>query len=312
MQSHRKRTMTAILTLPHFQDADKAREYLEAQVWPNGRICPHCGAIGDHYTLKGKTNRPGLYKCAECREPFTVTVGTVFERSKVSLHIWIQAVRLMSASKKGISTKQIERMLGVSYKTAWFMCHRLREAMNIAPEGQLGNDGGPVDVDETYWGNVGKQAPGARGGDHKMKVLSLVDRDGTKRSFHVTNVNAVTLRPIMKAQISAKARLMTDDARVYPAIGTAIASHESVNHSAKEYSRGDVTTNSVESSIAILKRGLYGTFHGVSEQHLQRYCTEFDFKWNTRITQGFNDTDRTNAALRGIVGKRLTYGRIDA
>jgi transposase-like protein len=305
--------MTAILNLPHFQDADEARKYLEAQVWPNGRICPHCGVIGEHYTLKGKTNRPGLYKCADCREPFTVTVGTVFERSKVGLHIWLQAVHLMSSSKKGISAKQLERMLGVTYKTAWFMAHRLREAMNMPLEGQLGEDGGPVEVDETYWGNVGKQKPGARGGDHKMKVLSLVDRNsGKKVSVHVPNVTAKTLGPILKAQISEKAQLMTDEAAVYPAIGKSFASHQTVNHSKEEYARGDVTTNTVEGSFALLKRGLYGTFHSVSEHHLQRYCHEFDFRWNYRIKTGYDDVQRAQMLLANIVGKRLTYRRLDA
>jgi transposase-like protein len=267
----------AILNQPQFQDADQAREYLEAIRWPQGAVCPHCGSAAQHYKLEGKATRPGVYKCSDCREQFTVTVGTLFEDSKVGLDKWLMACYLMSCSKKGISSKQLERMLGVSYKTAWFMSHRIREAMT-SEGGLLGSGGGPVEVDETYWGNVGKQPEGARGGDHKMKILSLVDREGEKRSFHVTSVNADTLRPIMTAQIDKKARLMTDDAKVYNKIGKHFASHESVNHSAKEYARGDVTTNTVESSFAILKRGLYGTFHSVSEKHLQRYANEFDFR----------------------------------
>ena len=203
-------------------------------------------------------------------------------------------------------------MLGVTYKTAWFMAHRIREAMNIAPKGQLGGKGGPVEVDETFWGNNGKQKPGARGGHHKMKIVSLVERNGEKRSFHVPSVNPKTLRPILNAQIAAKARLMTDDFGAYKKIGPDFASHEVVNHTAKEYARGDVTTNTVESSFALLKRGLVGTFHSVSEQHLQRYVHEFDFRWNTRMKLGFNDVDRTAVALRNIGGKRLTYRRIDA
>lgn len=295
------------LNAPHFQDADKAREYLESQVWPNGRACPHCGSIGDHYELKGKSNRPGLYKCSDCREPFTVTVGTVFERSKIGLHIWLQAVYLINSSKKGISSKQLERMLGVTYKTAWFMAHRIREAMINPHDGLLGGSNTQVEADETYWGNVGKQATGARGWAHKMKVVSLVERNGEKRSFHVANVNAETLRPILKAQVSAKTHLITDEARVYKPLGKDFAMHSSVNHSAGEYARGSVNTNTVESSFAILKRGLYGTFHNVSEQHLQRYATEFDFKWNNRIALGIDDIQRTATALKGIIGKRLTY-----
>jgi transposase-like protein len=203
-------------------------------------------------------------------------------------------------------------MLGVSYKTAWFMSHRIREAMTSDGDGMLGGDREPVEVDETYWGNVGKQKDGARGGDHKMKVLSLVERNGEKRSFHVTNVNAETLKPIMKANIDAESRLMTDEAKVYDKIGIEFGQHQTVNHSAKEYARGDVTTNTVESSFAILKRGLYGTFHSVSEKHLKRYINEFDFKWNTRAKLGFSDAQRAEVALKGIVGKRLMYRRTGA
>lgn len=296
-----------ILNQPQFQDEEKAREYLEALRWPTGSICPHCGSAEKHYKLEGKKHRPGVYKCSDCRKQFTVTVGTLFEDSKVGLHKWLQACYLMSCSKKGVSSKQLERMLGVSYKTAWFMSHRIREARAPEGGGMLGGNGGPVEVDEIYWGNTGKQKPGARGGDHKMKVLSLVDREGEKRSFHVTNVNAATLRPIMTANIDQKARLMTDDAKVYDKIGKHFSSHESVNHSAKEYARGDVTTNTVESSFAILKRGLYGTFHSVSEKHLQRYVNEFDFRWNNRAKLGVSDLQRTHNVLAGIGGKRLMY-----
>jgi transposase-like protein len=308
----------AILSQPQFHDADKAREYLEAQVWPNGRICPHCGVIGDHYALRGKSARPGLYKCQACREPFTVTVGTVFERSKVGLHLWLQAVHLMSASKKGVSAKQLERMLGVTYKTAWFMCHRIRAAMTTNPTTMLGGAGGSgiVEADETFWGTrdeyAGKErARGSAGFQHKMMVFSLVEREGEKRSFHVASVNGATLGPIMRAQIEQRARVMTDEAAFYKPVGRSFNSHETVSHNRKEYARGDVTTNTVESSFALLKRGLVGTFHSVSEKHLQRYCNEFDFRWNTRQSQGFDDAMRADIALKGIVGKRLTYRRTD-
>jgi transposase-like protein len=305
--------MASIFNQPHFQDADKAREYLESQVWPAGRICPHCGSVGEHYSLKGKTSRPGLYKCADCRAPFTVTVGTVFERSKVGLHIWLQAVHLMAASKKGISAKQLERMLGVTYKTAWFMAHRLREAMNMPLESPMGGDGGPVEVDETYWGNVGKNKPGHRGGEHKMKIVSLVERNtGKKVSVHVPTVTAKTMKPVLAAHVSENARLMTDEAKVYVKLGNSYFSHETVNHSKEEYARGDVTTNNAEGSFSILKRGLTGTFHSVSEQHLQRYCHEFDFRWNYRIKTGYDDVQRMQVVLQNIAGKRLTYRRPDA
>ncbi len=302
----------AIHTDARFHDDDAARDHLESIRWPHGAVCPHCGGADRQSKLEGQSHRAGLYFCGHCRQQYTVTVGTVFERSKIALHKWVYATHLMCASKKGISSKQLERMLGVTYKTAWFMSHRIREAMNITPTSQLGGDGGPVEVDETFWGNKGKQQPGARSYHHQMKIVSLVERDGEKRSFHVPNVSPKTLRPILNAQIAKKARLMTDEAGVYKKIGKDFASHETVNHSADEFSRGDVTTNTVESSFSLLKRGLIGTFHSVSEAHLQRYATEFDFRWNTRQKLGFDDADRAAVALKNISGKRLTYRRTDA
>lgn len=311
MASLRKQAMAnSVFNLPHFQDPDAAREYLESVRWANGIVCPHCGVIDKFYKLTGDAHRPGLYKCSDCREQFSVTVGTVFESSKIKLHIWLQACHLMSASKKGVSSKQLERMLGVSYKTAWFMSHRIREAMSVAPTGPLGSDGGPVEADETYWGNVGKQKPGAHGGDHKMKIVSLVDRTGEKRSFHVADVTAKTVRPILQKHIDAQASLMTDEAAIYKGMDAHFWKHVSVNHSQGEYVNRfapSIHTNTVESSFALLKRGLHGTFHSVSEQHLQRYCAEFDFRWNHRVKLGVNDVQRTAAILRGIEGKRLTY-----
>ncbi len=294
-----------MFTEPHFQDADKAREYLENLRWTDGVVCPHCGSVShDHYALKGAAHRPGLWKCKDCRKQFSVTVGTVFERSKVPLNKWLLAVHLLCASKKGMSSHQIHRMLDVTYKTAWFMTHRIREAMTSNDSTPMGSDGSPVEVDETYWGTSKEKPKGARGYDHKMKLLSLVERDGEKRSFHVPRVNAATLRPILKAQMSEKARLMTDEASVYVKVGREFAQHGVVHHSANEYSRGDITTNSVESSFALLKRGLIGTFHHVGEQHLQRYANEFDFRWNNRKV---TDKCRADVALTGISGKRLTY-----
>jgi transposase-like protein len=306
----------ALHTLPRFTDEDAAREHLEALLWPNGPVCPHCGGADRNSRLNGRAHRPGLLFCGDCRTQFTVTIGTVFESSKVPLHKWVYAVHLMCASKKGISSKQLERMLGVSYKTAWFMAHRIREAMNIEPTGKMGGDGGAVEVDETYWGNVGKQRPGARGADHKMKIVSLVDRStGKKLSVHVPNVTAKTVGAVMQKHISPSAALMTDEAAIYTKIGPGFASHDSVNHSREEYVnpiRPWIHTNTVEGSFSILKRGLTGTFHSVSEQHLQRYCAEFDFRWNTRIANGFDDTQRAAELLRNVSGKRLTYRRTHA
>lgn len=300
----------AILNQPHFQDADKAREYLEQLRWPHGPVCPHCGSVRTPLKLEGKSYRPGLYKCKDCYEQFSVTVGTVFERSKVALNLWLMAVHLMCASKKGVSAKQLERMLGVTYKTAWFMAHRIREAMTSDTSSLLGGPGssGVVEADETYWGN--NKASKAKGWGQKMKIVSLVERDGEKRSFHVASVNGENLRPILKSQIAAEAHLMTDESHLYTKAGREFAKHSKVNHGKKEYARGEVTTNTAESSFALLKRGLIGTFHSVSEKHLQRYCTEFDFRWNTRQSQGVNDVMRADAVLKAIGGKRLTYRRI--
>lgn len=295
----------SIFTQPRFQDADEARKYLESQVWPDGPVCPHCASVAKPYELKGKSNRPGLYKCADCREPFTVTVGTVFEKSKIPLHKWLMAVHLMCASKKGISAHQLHRMLGISYKSTWFMGHRIREAMRGKNDGKLGGDGTPVEVDETYWGTRKHAKKHKGGGAHKMKIFSLVERDGEKRSFRVRNVTGDTLRPIMRKQIERDSHIMTDDATVYKRIGKKFFdAHSSVNHSAGEYVRGIATTNTVESSFALLKRGLIGTFHQVGEQHLQRYADEFDFRWNHRKT---TDSERACAALRGAPGRRLMY-----
>lgn len=299
------------LYAPHFIDEDKAREYLENLRWANGAFCPHCGSLKKPMKLNGKSHRAGLYKCSEyqCRKQFTVTVGTVFERSRVPLNKWLAAVHLMCASKKGISAHQMHRMLGVTYKTAWFMAHRIREAMKSDSKGLLGSGGGTVEADETFWGN-NKPRGGSkkgRGYAHKMKVLSLVDRNGEKRSFKVPAVTAATLRPILKEQIAADANLMTDEMASYTKVGREFASHGVVRHSTGEYGRGEIHTNTVESSFSLLKRGLVGTFHHVGEQHLQRYATEFDFRWNFRVKNGFGDTDRADKLLSQISGKRLMY-----
>lgn len=294
----------ADLFAPHFTDADKAREYLEALRWPNGPVCPHCGTEGEHYALKGKSHRPGLWKCKDCRKQFSVTVGTVFERSKIDLNKWLLAVHLMCASKKAMSSHQIHRMLGVTYKSAWFMTHRIREAMKPGSTGLMGEGGGVVEADETFWGNNGKQPKGARGFAHKMKVVSLVERDGEKRSVVVPNVNAKTLRSVLEANVSKSAHLMTDEHAGYTKVGREFASHGVTRHSRSEYAIGKIHSNTAESSFSLLKRGLVGTFHHVGEQHLQRYVTEFDFRWNNRK---ICDSDRVQSLLRQVGGRRLIY-----
>lgn len=306
------------LTQPHFQDKDAAREYLEAVRWPNGPFCPHCGSEKPPMQLKGKSTRPGLYKCAEyrCRKQFTVTVGTVFERSRVPLNKWLIAVHLMCASKKGISAHQLHRMLGVTYKTAWFMAHRIREAMR-EESGLFGGNGGTVEADETFWGNAKRRGSPkkGRGYHHKEKVLSLVERGGRARSFHVPAVNAATLRPILREQIAKDSVVMTDEAGQYTGtrekMSDEFQAHEFVSHGVGEYVRGDVHTNTIENYFSTLKRGLNGTFHHVGKQHLKRYLCEFDFRYNYRTKLGYEDVERAAICLKGIEGKRLTYRRPD-
>lgn len=302
----------SILNQPQFQDANKAREYLERLRWPNGPICPHCGAVGGHYTLTGKSTRPGLWKCKDCRAQFTVTVGTVFERSKIALNVWLQAVYYVCTSKKGVSSHQLHRMLGVTYKTAWFMSHRIREAMKDGSPGILGGSGSPVEVDETYWGNKkpkGHFGKKGAGGHHQMKVVSLVERGGKARSFQFRTLSGGTVREVLRKNIAESATVHTDESGIYRPLYRIFDKHETVNHRAGEYSRGNVTTNTVEGYFSILKRGLVGTFHHVGEQHLHRYVSEFDFRYNTRTALGVTDAERTNEALKGIGGKRLTYRR---
>ncbi len=295
------------LTAPYFLDKDKARERLEALRWPDGPECPHCGSV-KAWPLK---TRPGLYKCGEylCGKQFTVTVGTVFERSKIPLNKWLMAVYLMCSSKKGISSHQLHRTLGVTYKTAWFMTHRIREAMRDDSGELLGSKGSPVEADETF---IGAKRPkhkpkGMSGSGHKMKVLSLVERGGRIRSFHVPNVTAPTLKPILEENINPVARLMTDAAGQYRGLNKHFAEHNTVDHSSGEYAHGDIYTNTLESYFGVMKRGLSGVYQHVSEQHLQRYCAEFDHRFTYRTANGYSDMERTDIALKGIAGKRLTY-----
>lgn len=287
----------------YYQDDDAAREYLESIRWPTGTICPRCGSRNTA-TLNVRRQR-GLHQCRDCRRQFTVTVGTVFERSHVPLHTWVQATYLLCSSKKGMSSHQIHRMLGVTYKTAWFMTHRIREAMtNGGLFEPLGGAGETVEADETFFGTI----PGMekrRAWHHKMKIMSLVEQGGDVRSFHVPRVNAATLRPVLEAHIAPQTRLITDEADCYTWACNHFASHYTVNHHDREYARDDgITTNTVEGFFSIVKRGLIGTYHHVGMNHLQAYLAEFDFRYNTRKV---TDAERSEHALAGIVGKRLFY-----
>lgn len=298
-----------VLSEPHFQTEGSAFAYVEARLWPNGPVCHHCGENERIGRLQGKSTRPGLYKCYRCRKPFTVRMGTIFESSHLPLHLWLQIIHLMCASKKGISTNQIQRMLRSSMKTAWFLGHRIREAMNDNPGvfySPLGGGGRTVEVDETY---VGRKAESKAFEPPAVKqvVMALVERGGAVRSFHVPNVTAHTLHPIIARHTHRDTRFMSDEAHVYTGIGWNFASHGYVKHSEKEYVRGAVYTNTVEGYFSILKRGIYGVYQHVSEAHLKRYLCEFDFRNSHRIRLGIDDVQRADLALEGVKGKRLTY-----
>jgi transposase-like protein len=291
-----------------FSDEDKAREHLEAQRWPAGPHCPHCGEAEQVTKLEGKKHRPGVYQCNSCRQQFTVTVGTVLERSKIPLHKWLLATYLLSASKKGMSAHQLHRMLGVTYKTAWFMAHRIREAMR-EPASAHGGHNKVVEADETFVGGKAKNRKSSAPIPPKEPVVSLVERDGKVRSFHAPDVTAATLRPILSAHIDRQSYLMTDESGTYKTIGREFDGHGTVNHSFEEYVRGSFWhTNTCENYFSILKRGIFDVYHHVRQQHLKRYVGEFDFLYSSRDAA---DSARVNAALRGIEGKRLTYRRID-
>ncbi|HYL34104.1 MAG TPA: IS1595 family transposase [Stellaceae bacterium] len=303
------------LTLPIYTDESKAREHLEALRWPNGPICPHCGVVGNTALLEGKSTRPGVWKCRECRKPFSVTVGTVFERSHIPLNKWLLAVHLLSSSKKGMSAHQLHRMMGVTYKSAWFMAHRIREAMTEYDPEPLGGKDKVVEADETFIGKPNQVFVNGRGWvtidayHSKRKVIALVERGGRARSFHVENLDAQTIRKTLGANVVLDSRLHTDEAMHYRKPGEKFSKHERVNHSAGEYARGDVTTNTVEGFFSIFKRGMTGVYHHCGEQHLKRYLAEFDFRYSNRSALGVEDTERAAKALKGIERKRLTYRR---
>lgn len=300
----------SILSALHFHDEAAAFAFVEARVWPKGPACPHCGGVERIGRLSGKSTRFGVLKCYDCRKPFTVRVGTIFEDSHVALRLWLQAIFLVAASKKGISANQLHRVLGVTLKTAWFMGHRIRHAMTGNDGSLMGSGGGVVEADETY---VGRK-PGRKvrsGHGHKETVFSLVERGGNVRSTHITGKTFAGVKRSLKKNVSPNAVLMTDDARIYKKIAKQFAEHKSVNHSKGEYVRGDAYTNTVEGFFSVFKRGMTGIYQHCSSNHLHRYLAEFDFRYNNRISREINDGQRADKLLEGVIGKRLTYQTID-
>jgi transposase-like protein len=295
------------LSHPCFHDDEPARVTFESIRWPNGPFCPHCGAFDTVAPLGGESMGPGWYWCNKCREKFTVRVGSVLERSHIAMHKWLLAFRLMAGSKKGMSAHHLHRMLGVTYRSAWFMAHRIRLAMDDSAPSTLGGEGKFVEADETYIGGKARNRKG--NAPKKEAVFSLVERGGKSRSFHVPNVTAMTLRPIIVSAASRDSHFRTDESGVYWSVGEEFKTHRTVVHAAEEYVRGDAHTNTAEGYFSILKRGIYGVYHHVSEAHLHRYLAEFDFRYSNRSKLGIDDTERTRRAIAGTGGKRLYYQR---
>jgi transposase-like protein len=298
----------------HFRDDDAARQYLERLRWPAGTVCPHCGVIGHSY----KTPTLGRYRCAEkeCRKDFTVTVNTPMERSHIALHKWLQAFHLMTSSKKGVSAHQLHRTLEITYRSAWFMAHRIRECMRTGGLSQLGGEGKIVEADETYYGNIDKPRTKTTRGlpylkrgkaGNKRPVVALVERGGKVRTFHVPVADKFMVQAICKENIARESRLHTDESRLYFGADQHFASHETVRHSAEEYVRGDVHTNTAEGYFSIFKRGMRGVYQHCGEKHLHRYLAEYDFRYNHRAALGYDDGERAALAIQSADGKRLTY-----
>ena len=298
--------MASVLNQAFFQNEEAAYTKMESIVWPNGAVCPHCGSLDRMKKMGGTATRPGLYKCYACRKQSRVTVGTVFESSHIKLHIWLQAAYLMCSSKKGISSNQLARTLGLTVKSAWFMSHRLREAMKAGTMPPMGGAGATVEIDETFIGNK-KGVEKKRGYAHKHAVMTLVQRGGSARSFHVDGTSAAHLLPIIKANVLPGTSVMTDEAGQYAHLNKHFAAHGFTSHGKGEYVVGDVHTNTVEGFYSVFKRGMKGVYQHCGEKHLHRYVTEFDFRYNNRVRLGVDDAQRTDTALRGVVGKRLTY-----
>jgi transposase-like protein len=297
---------TSVLNAPQFQNEAAAFEYVEAHLWPNGPVCPFCGSGDRVGRLNGQTTRVGLCKCYSCKKPFTVRMGTIFESSHLALHLWLQIIHLMCASKKGISTRQIQRMLDCSMKTAWFLGHRIREAMKDNG-GLIGGEGKTVEADETYLSKspkTRKPVGTALNAKPAPQVFALVERGGNIRSMYLDHRN---VRSALGKHLHDASRLVTDGSVTYKFVMPTPAQHESVDHSKREWVRGDVHTNTLEGYFSIFKRGLVGIYQHMDKKHLDRYLAEFDFRMNTRAKLGIDDVERSEIALRGVVGKRLTY-----
>ncbi len=301
------------LSRPEFHSEEAAFAHLERIIWGGAPVCPHCGAVDRITSVKAnpaKRIRMGLHRCGHCKGQFTVKVGTVFEHMRLPLHKAMQAVYLVTSSKKGISAHQLHRTLEITYKSAWFLLHRIREAMRDGDLSPFGSGGGIVEVDETFTGKL-KGVPKRRAFHHKMKVLALIDRgSGKARTMVIDDVKAETLMPLVIANVAREARIMTDEHSGYRDAGKWFASHGTTSHGRGEYVNLEdrtIHSNTVEGYFSIFKRGMKGVYQHCGEQHLQRYLAEFEFRYNNRVALGFNDTDRAGNALRGIVGKRLTY-----
>lgn len=310
----------SIISAAHFHNEEAAYQYVEARIWAKGRVCPHCGVVGQNSKMQGKSTRIGSYKCYACRSKFTVKIGTIFEASHIPMNIWLQAIFLIGSSKKGISSNQLHRMLGITLKSAWFMSHRIREAMKSSAPEMFGMQGGDVEIDETFVGYNHTVKPKGqkkgRGYEHKFKVFSLLDRStGQARSVVVDDLKLNTLLPLIQANVSPKARVLTDEAGQYvSALGSRLKmhfrDHGFVRHSVGEYvSRDDGTlhTNTIEGFFSIFKRGMKGIYQHCGENHLHRYLSEFDFRYNNRVALGVDDSERAQNILAGVKGKRLTY-----
>ncbi|MFN3462670.1 MAG: IS1595 family transposase [Terricaulis sp.] len=304
--------MASVLDQAHFRSEVAAYRWVEARVWPNGRVCPHCGTVENSVALKGKSTRIGVYKCRDCRKPFTVKVGTIFESSHIKLHLWLQAMFLIASSKKGISSNQLHRTLGITLKSAWFMSHRIRLAMKETGGGMFGAGGGGVEADETFIGQAYGESRRPAGYGHKQKMLTLIDREqGKARSFVIGGeIRLDKIKPILEANIAKDARVMTDEARHYYNLKKIWPSHQAVNHGKGEYvSREDRTlhTNTVEGYYSVFKRGMRGIYQHCAEHHLHRYAAEFDFRYSNRVKLGVDDQERFSRIVEGVVGKRFTY-----